>query len=699
MKKEFDLGNKKILIETGEVAKQANGSVIVKLGETSVLVTAVISKDPIPEEEDFDYLPLTVDYRERTYASGKIPGGFFKREGRPRDEEILTSRVVDRSIRPLFPKYINHKMQVSILVLSSDGENDSDAISVLGASTALCISEIPFYGPIGCVRVGLIDNEFVLNPVYEQQLKSSMNLLVSGTGEKIIMIETGANEISEEKIISAIEFAKPYLGKLCEIQKEIVKDVGKQKIIFEEKKVQPEIFSEVENLLKQKIQDITSTKEKQEREKIVSEVLKEILTELKPKFGEDKKIEKQIKLSFEKVFRNEIRKFILENKKRLDGRESDEIRDVSCKVSFLPRIHGSALFTRGKTQSLVTVTLGTPRDMQVMEELEGEYKERFLFHYNFPGFATGDIKPDRSPSRREIGHGALAKKAIYPLLPKEEEFPYTVRIVSDILESNGSSSMASVCGGSLALFDAGIPVKEAVAGVAMGLIKEDDNYLILTDIMGLEDHIGDMDFKVAGTKNGITAIQLDLKIDGITTQLISEILEQAKLARLKILDIMNKTIDKPRQSLSSYAPQIRILQIPQTKIGDLIGSGGKNIRQITEETNTTIDIEEDGRVFISGTDTNNVELAKQMVEYYTADIEIGKIYNGKVTRITDFGAFVEILPGKEGLVHISQLADYRVKKVQDIVKEGDSILVKVIDIDNQGRIVLSRKAALKDKED
>ena len=533
MKKEIFLDDKKIVIETGEVAKQANGSVIVKIGETSILATAVISKEPIPEEEDIDYLPLTVDYRERTYASGKIPGGFFKREGRPRDEEILTSRVVDRSIRPLFPKDINHKMQVSILVLSSDGENGSDAISVLGASTALCISEIPFYGPIGCVKVGLVDGKFVLNPVYEQQLKSSMNLLVSGTDEKIIMIETGANETPEEKIISAIEFAKPYLGKLCEIQREIVKEVGKQKVSFEEKKIQPEIFLEVESLLKQKIQDITSTKEKQEREKIVNEVLKEIITELKPKFGEDKKIEKQIRLSFEKIFRNEIRKFILENKKRLDGRKNDEIRDVSCKVSFLPRIHGSALFTRGKTQSLVTVTLGTPKDMQVMEELEGEYKERFLFHYNFPGFATGDIKPDRSPSRREIGHGALAKKALYPVLPKEEEFPYTVRIVSDILESNGSSSMASVCGGSLALFDAGIPVKTAVAGVAMGLVKEQNDYLILTDIMGIEDHIGDMDFKVAGTKNGITAIQLDLKIDGITTQLISEILEQAKLARLK----------------------------------------------------------------------------------------------------------------------------------------------------------------------
>ncbi len=697
MRKELELGNKKIIIESGEIARQANGSVIVRIGETSIFATAVISEDPIPEEEDIDYLPLNVEYRERTYASGKIPGGFFKREGRPKEQEILISRVVDRSIRPLFPKNINHKIQVSILVLSSDGENDSDAISVFGASTALCISEIPFYGPIGCVKVALVGDKFVINPSYEEQFKSSLNLIVSGTEEKIFMIEVKANEVSEEKIISAIEFAKPYLSKLCDIQKELVKQIGRPKILLEEKKIQQEIFLEVEKFLKPKISNITSLKEKSERGKITKELLKEITSELKQKFADDKKIEKQIKLSFEEIFRTEIRKFIIENKRRLDGRTFDEIREVSCKVSFLPRIHGSALFTRGNTQSLVTVTLGTFKDMQVMEELEGEYKERFLFHYNFPGFATGEVKPDRSPSRREIGHGALAKKSLYPVLPKEEDFPYTIRIVSDILESNGSSSMASVCGGSLALFDAGVPIRAAVAGVALGLIKEGNNHLILTDIMGLEDHIGDMDFKVAGTKEGITAIQLDLKIDGITTDFISEVLNKAKVAREKILDIMNKTIDKPRESLSIYAPQIRILQIPQTKIGDLIGSGGKNIRQIIEETSTTIDIEEDGKVFISGTDSDNVELAKQMIEYYTADVEVGKIYNGKVTRIVDFGAFVEILPGKEGLVHISQLADYRVKKVQDVVKEGDNILVKVIEIDTQGRIVLSRKLALRER--
>ncbi|MFH0806848.1 MAG: polyribonucleotide nucleotidyltransferase [Elusimicrobiota bacterium] len=685
MKKEIEIGGKKVTLETGTVAKQSDGAVIAKMGETTVLVTAVMSERELPFDRQGDFVPLTVDYRERTYAGGKIPGGFFKREGRPREKETLACRLIDRSIRSIFPLGFQNELQVTVIVLSSDTMNDTDVISVIGASTALMISDIPFDGPIACVKVGMIDGQYIFNPTYEEQTKSSLDLVISGTGEKVLMLEMGAKEVSEKVIIDALEAAKPVLKQLCDLQKDLQKSEGKPKKTLKPAQPNQELCSDVKNIVKDKIKDFVK----------FEEIYKQALEGLKKKFGSEPEMAAQIKVVFERIYRDEIRAFIMATKKRPDGRSTEQIRDISCLVSFLPRLHGSALFTRGQTQALATVTLGTPSDMQIMEELEGEFKERFLLHYNFPGFATGETKMDRGPSRRDIGHGALAKRALYPILPNDTDFPYTIRVVSDILESNGSSSMASVCSGSLALFDAGVPMKSAVAGVSIGLITEGDKYLLLTDIQGLEDHIGDMDFKVAGTKNGITAIQLDLKLAGVETSILAEALERSAGARTKILEIMNKELDAPRSNLSAYAPRMLILQIPQSKIGGLIGPGGKNIRQILEETGTQIDIEDDGRVFISSTDEKGIDLARQRVEALTAEVEIGKIYKGKVVKIMDFGAFVEVIPGKEGLVHISQLDEHRVNKVTDICKEGDEMIIKALEIDNQGRLVLSRKAALK----
>ena len=685
MKKEIEVGGKKVSLETGTVAKQSDGAVIAKMGETTVLVTAVMSERELPFDRQGDIVPLTVDYRERTYAGGKIPGGFFKREGRPREKETLACRLIDRSIRSIFPLGFQNELQVTVIVLSSDTMNDTDVISVIGASTALMISDIPFDGPIACVKVGMIDGQYVFNPTYEEQSKSCLDLVISGTGEKVLMLEMGAKEVSEKVITDALEAAKPVLKQLCDLQKDLRKSEGKPKKALYPAQPNQDLCNDVRNIVKDKIKEFVK----------FEEIYKQALEGLRKKYGSEPEMTAQIKVVFERIYRDEIRAFIMATKKRPDGRTVEQIRDISCMVSFLPRLHGSALFTRGQTQSLATVTLGTPSDMQIMEELEGEFKERFLLHYNFPGFATGETKMDRGPSRRDIGHGALAKRALYPILPSDTDFPYTIRVVSDILESNGSSSMASVCGGSLALFDAGVPMKSAVAGVSIGLITEGDKYLLLTDIQGLEDHIGDMDFKVAGTKDGITAIQLDLKLAGVDTSILAEALERSAGARTKILEIMNKVLDTPRSNLSAYAPRMLILQIPQSKIGGLIGPGGKNIRQILEETGTQIDIEDDGRVFISSTDEKGIDLARQRVEALTAEVEIGKIYKGKVVKIMDFGAFVEVIPGKEGLVHISQLDEHRVNKVTDICKEGDEMIIKAVEIDNQGRLVLSRKAALK----
>ena len=678
-------------IETGNMAKQANGAVLVKSGGTAVLATVSMGKDPLTEEErKYDMLPLTVDYRERTYAVGKIPGGFFKREGRPKEKETLVSRFIDRSIRPLFPRGFDHKIQVSILVLSCDGENDTEIPALIGTSAALTISDIPFNGPIGAVRVGKLKDNFVINPRHSEQQTSGMDLIIVGGRDSIIMMELGADEEQEEDIIKAIEIGQGEFSGICEAQTELKNRVGKTKIEFHEKEYDREFVNKTKSALSDKIAGLFNLKDKSD----INDKIDELKKEIRKKFITDFS-EMDINSMFDNTLKNGIRQSILENKIRVDGRKKNDIRNISCSVGVLPRAHGSALFTRGQTQSLVAVTLGTPKERQVMEELEGEYKERFLFHYNFPGFATGEARPERGTSRREIGHGALAKRAISAILPPEQEFPYTLRLVSEILESNGSSSMASVCGGSLALFDAGVPVKSNVAGIAMGLIKENDEYIILTDIAGLEDHFGDMDFKIAGTKKGITALQLDLKISGINVKLINEVFVQAKTARLTILDKMSEVIAEPRKELSSYAPKMIILQIPQTKIGELIGPGGKNIKRIIEETGTKIDIEDSGQVFISAESSESIERARQMVEYCAAEVEIGKTYKGRATRVTPFGVFVEVMPGKEGLVHISQLAEHHVKKVEDVVKEGDEVTVKVTDIDNQGRVVLSRKAALK----
>ncbi|MBN1823638.1 MAG: polyribonucleotide nucleotidyltransferase [Endomicrobiales bacterium] len=679
------VGDKDIIIEVGKLAKQANGSCLVRVGDTSVLVNAVAGKEP---RENCDFLPLTVDYRERTYAAGKIPGGFFKREGRPRENEILTSRLIDRTIRPLFPEGWYVDTQVAAILLSYDAENDSDIPSIVGASVALMVSDMPVKTPFAAVRVGRVEGKYVINPTITQQKTSELDLVVSGTEDAIVMVEAGANELSESEIVDALKTAHDEIKKICRFQKSFI---NQSKLPEPKVDVPADIKKSVEDMVLSKAGEIVKIAEKSARENEWSSLKKNVQQTLAEKYPEKDAV---ISYVLEDVFYRKARELILNEKTRSDGRKFDEIRPIECQVGVLPRTHGSGLFTRGQTQAMVTVTLGNPADKQIMDELEGEYKERFMLHYNFPGFATGEPKPERSSSRREIGHGALARRALRPLIPSEDEFPYALRIVSDILESNGSSSMASVCGGSLSLFDAGVPLRATCAGIAMGLVKEGEKHAVLTDIMGMEDHLGDMDFKVAGTKKGITALQMDIKISGLSAELMSEALEKARVGRMAIIEKMEAAISSPREDLSAYAPRMVTVMIPQSKIGELIGPGGKNIRRIQEESGAEINIEEDGRVFISSADKTAVDLAKQMVEFLTADVEVGKTYKGKVTRILNFGAFVEVLPGKEGLVHISQLAERHVKKVEDVVKEGDEVTVKVVEIDSQGRVNLSRKAVL-----
>ncbi len=677
----IELGGKKITVETGHMAKQSNGSCIVRVGDTVVLSTVVSAKKP---KEGTDFLPLTVNYRERTYAAGKIPGGFFKRETRPRDGEILVSRIVDRSVRPIFAEGFNCDTQVAIVVLSADSEHETDLPSVLGTSVALLLSDAPFSEPVSCVRIGRINGKLVVNPTVSELKTCDLELLVSGTKDALNMVEAGASEVSEADMLEALKLAKEEIHKLCEFQ---LKFKGKEKVSVS-KETHPELEVEVEAQATEKIKQIVRIAEKTSRDNTLDVLKEEIQKNLAEKYPEKVAY---INAAIENIMYREARALILGSRVRTDGRKLDEIRPIECLTGVLPRTHGSALFTRGQTQALATVTLGSPDDMQVMDELAGERKERFMLHYNFPGFATGEPKPDRGTSRREIGHGALARRSLLPLLPTVEEFPYAIRVVSDILESNGSSSMASVCGGSLALFDAGVPSKASCAGVAMGLVKEGDNFAILTDIMGMEDHLGDMDFKVAGTKKGITALQMDIKIAGLSTEIMSQALDQAKTARFKILDLMESALSKPRAEISTYAPKMVSLRIPPSKIGGLIGPGGKNIRKIQEDYAVDISIEDDGRVFISGVDAVGLDAARKLVESMTAEVEVGKTYDGKVTRLMNFGAFVEILPGKEGLVHISQLSEKRVAKVEDVVKEGDSVTVRVAEIDSQGRINLTMK--------
>jgi polyribonucleotide nucleotidyltransferase len=684
------LEGKEITVETGEVAKQARGSVLVRSGDTVVLVAVCMSHEPKPGA---DFLPLTSDYRERTYAAGKIPGGFFKRETKARDKETLISRLVDRSVRPHFPEGLYHDIQLSMMLLSIDQENDPDMLAMLGASVAIGLSDIPWNGPIAGVRVGRVNDQFVINPSPEEQTLSTLNLVVAGRKGSPVMIEGGANELSEELMVQALGLAQSKIDELCAWQEAFFKQYARQpKFAFEPVKLDPAMKKDMESKISEKIKTALRVPEKLQREDAIANIKSEAMKELKVSYPTEVAFGPAL---IEEIIYNEVRRMIIHDKVRPDGRPYNKVRQLSMQEGVLPRAHGSALFTRGQTQALVTATLGTPRDMQIIDDILGEYKERFLLHYNFPGFSTGEAKGDRGPGRREIGHGTLARRALEPLLPSADDFPYSIRIVSDIMESNGSSSMASVCGGSLALFDAGVPMKAACAGIAMGLVKEGDSVAVLTDIIGLEDFMGDMDFKVAGTREGITAVQMDIKISGVTMDVMKTALAQAKEARMHILDAMDASMPKANTELSEYAPRMITVDIPVDKIGALIGPGGKNIRSLQEETGATVEVDDDGRVYVSSTNASSVEAAKELIQGVTAVPEIGKTYKAKAVKVMpNLGVFVQFMPGKEGLVHISQLEHRRVERVEDVVKEGDEFNVKVVDIDSQGRVNLSRKALI-----
>lgn len=682
------LDGKEIFIETGEVAKQARGSVLVRCGDTVVLVTVVMSHEA---KEGVDFLPMTVDYKERTYAAGKIPGGFFKREARPREKEILISRLIDRSIRPHFAEGLHNDIQLMVMLLSIDKENEPDMLGMIGASVALGVSDIPWSGPIAAVRIGRINDQFVVNPTVEEETASKMNLVVAGRKGSPVMIEGGASELSEEQFIEALGLAQQKIDELCEWQADFFKQFTAPKYKFEPVKLDGEIRKAMEAKIEGPLKSALRVPEKLQREDAINNLKMEAMKELKISHPDHVQFGPAI---IEDIIYNEVRRMIIQDKVRADGRPYHKVRPLNAQTGVLPRAHGSALFTRGQTQSLATATLGTPGDMQIIDDILGEYKERFLLHYNFPSFSTGEARPDRGTGRREIGHGNLARRALEPLLPSADEFPYTIRVVSDIMESNGSSSMASVCGGSLSLMDAGVPLKAPCAGIAMGLVKEGDKVAVLTDIIGLEDFMGDMDFKVAGTRNGITAIQMDIKIQGVTLDILKTALAQAKEARFHILDYMDTVIKAPKE-MSEFAPRMITVDIPVDKIGALIGPGGKNIRGLQEETGATIEVDDDGRVYISSENAEAVEAARQYVAGIGAVPEVGKTYKGKVVKIMpNLGAFVEFMPGKDGLVHISQLAWKRVERVEDEVKEGDVIEVKVMELDSQGRVNLSRKALL-----
>jgi polyribonucleotide nucleotidyltransferase len=691
-KLQIDLGGRPFSVETGKVAKQANGSVMVQYGETVVLVTAVTSEK---KREGLDFIPLTVNYQEMTYAAGRIPGGFFKREGRPSDRETLISRFIDRPLRPLFPKGFQNEIQIIATVLSADQDNDPSILGMIGASSALSLSDIPFEGPIAGAKVGRIDGEFVLNPTHEELELSDIDLFVAGSEDAIIMVEGSAKEVKEEEILEAILFGHQSLKPVIHLQKQMKSALGLPPRAFELQKPEETLYERVSAIAREKLGETFHIREKGKRGERLEEILQSTFQELG---AEDESSRKMVKIAFEEVYRKLVRKLILEKKERIDGRRLSEIRAISCEVGILPRTHGSALFTRGETQVLAVVTFGTSEDEQKINSLSGETYKSFMLHYNFPPFSTGEVSPLRSPSRREIGHGALAERAILPVLPSSETFPYTIRIVSEVLESNGSSSMATVCGSSLSLMDAGVPVKAPVAGIAMGLILEGGESAVLSDILGDEDHLGDMDFKVAGTSEGVTAIQMDIKIRGISKEIMRKVLEQAREGRIHILGKMAETISEPRKDLSRHAPRIVSLQVKQEKIRDVIGPGGKNIRAIVDQTGVKVDVEDSGLVKLASPNYEAIEKAIYMIKRLTQEVEVGALYNGKVVRILGFGAIVELFPGTDGLVHISQLAEGHVKEVSDVLKEGDEVLVKVIDIDPQGRIRLSRKAALKESK-
>jgi polyribonucleotide nucleotidyltransferase len=692
--REIPVGRQTLSIETGRLAKQADGAVIVRSGDTMVLVTACTAPTP---REGIDFLPLTVDYKEYTYASGRIPGGFFKREGKPTEKEVLTSRLIDRPIRPLFPSGWRNETQVIALVLSADDEHDSDVLAITGASAALAVSSIPFTRTIAGVRVGHVDGEFVINPTFEQRKRSRLDLIVAGSKDGIVMVEAGAKEVTEEEMVQALDRAHAAIKEIVAGIDALAQQAGKKKTAVAKKEIGREFYREVEVKVLVPLADAMRIQDKLENYGTVDQVLADLIAGI-PEEEVERKVEakaifKELK---EKVLRDEI----LERGKRLDGRAFDQIRQITIEVGVLPRVHGSAVFTRGETQALVTATLGTADDQQKVETVDGETWKRFMLHYNFPPFSVGEVAFMRGPGRREIGHGALAERALAPMMPTEEKFPYTVRVVSDILESNGSSSMASVCGGSLSMMDAGVPLKAPVAGVAMGLVMNEENgkYAVLTDIAGAEDHYGDMDFKVAGTAEGITALQMDIKVSGVTMEIMRKALAQARDGRLFILGKMQETLSQSRSNVSQHAPRIVTIRIPVDKIRDVIGPGGKMIRSIIERTGVKIDVEDDGRVNVASADEASAAKAIGIIQELTATPELNKTYMGKVQRITDFGAFVEIMPGLDGLLHVSEIAHYRVKDVRDELKEGDQVMVKVINIDPSGKIRLSRKALLTPEE-
>lgn len=686
-----EISGKKLIVEVGELAKQANGACMVRYGDTAVLSAATASKEP----KDLPFFPLTVNYEEKLYAVGKIPGGFIKREGRPSEKAVLASRLIDRPIRPLFPDGFRNEVQVISTVMSVDQDCSSEIAAMIGSSIALGISDIPFDGPIAGINIGRVDGEFVINPNVEQQAKSDIQLTVAGTKDAVNMVEAESDEVPEDVILDAIMLGHQEIIRLVEFQEEIVKAVGKEKSEIVLFVGDEEIFAKVEADAKEKLVEAIKVVEKHAREEAISAVKDEVLSAYEE--AEDEVI-KQVKLALDKMIKAEVRRLITEEKVRPDGRKIDEIRPLSHRVGVLPRTHGSGLFTRGQTQTLSVCTLGALGDVQILDGLDLEETKRFMHHYNFPQYSVGETGPLRSPGRREIGHGALGERALEKVIPSEADFPYTIRVVSEVLESNGSSSQASICSSTLAMMDAGVPIKAPVAGIAMGLVKSGDDYSILTDIQGMEDALGDMDFKVAGTTKGITALQMDIKIEGLSKEILEESLNQAKVGRLAIIESMMQTIDQPNTELSPYAPKILTMKINPDKIRDVIGPSGKQINQIIDETGVKIDIEQDGNVFISSTDDEMNQRAKQIIEDLVRELKVGDIYLGTVRRIEKFGAFVELFRGKDGLVHISELAEERVKKVEDILSIGEQVMVKVIEIDRQGRVNLSRKAVLKEEE-
>jgi polyribonucleotide nucleotidyltransferase len=691
--RELSIGQNTLRFETGKLAKQAHGSVIVRLGDSVVLVTACHAANP---REGIDFLPLTVDYREYTYASGRIPGGFFKREGKPAEKEVLTSRMIDRPTRPLFPEGWRFETQIIALVLSADQENDTDVMAITGASIALALSDIPFQKTIAAVRMGLVDGQYVVNPTFLQRKESKLDLIVVGSKDGLVMVEAGAKEVTEEQVVTALDTAHAAIKQIVAVIDDLAKEAGKKKMTVAKKEIAADFYKEIEGKVFAPLAKAMRIREKLENYETVDLTLKNLVSEL-PEGEAEKKAD--AKTIFKELKEKVLREEVLTNGVRLDGRKFDEIRNIWIETGVLPRVHGSAVFTRGETQALVTCTLGTADDAQKIESFEGETWKSFMLHYNFPPFSVGETGRMTGPGRREIGHGALAERSLTSLMPAEADFPYTVRIVSDILESNGSSSMASVCGGSLAMMDAGVPISKAVAGIAMGLVMDEKTgkYAVLSDIAGAEDHYGDMDFKVAGTADGITALQMDIKVGGITTEVMRKALDQARNGRLHILGKMKDALGASRQNISLFAPRIVTIRIPVDKIRDVIGPGGKMIRSIIERTGVKIDVEDDGRVNVASADGASAQKAISIIQELTATPELNKTYMGKVQRITDFGAFVEIMPGTDGLLHVSEIANHRVKDVRDELKEGEQLLVKVINIDPTGKIRLSRKVLLQEE--